>query len=273
MFSPETIAKIGSLTSDALSAVQAEIRVESKLVALPEGIGLHSLEKFAPGRYRFRGAFATGSLYDFGDYVKEKAEPGAIVAVDPKDLSAVATLNLGTTNNPGHADSRATLKIDKSAAYAALLQIDGKKLNQQDAAEWLEDWAAYVDGATATDSSELSCKQAVAAIRRITIEAARKIDSDQSQLGSTRSTLEAIEAKSSAGLMPAVIHFACKPADGFMTRSFSLRVSVITSEKPQIVLRIAGLDGIREEIGNEFRGLISSAVGDSAGVLIGSFAP
>ena len=77
------------------------------------------------------------------------------------------------------------------AAYAAMLQLNGRALSQQDAAEFLEDWPGY--WTAFHDGEAMSNPGAViAAVRNITIEALRKAESSVGQLSAQQSTGAAI---------------------------------------------------------------------------------
>jgi hypothetical protein len=58
-------------------------------------------------------------------------------------MTARSVFNIGTLDNPGHADNVASITLKKTAPFRALLQIDGRRLKQKQIAEWLEDWSDY----------------------------------------------------------------------------------------------------------------------------------
>ena len=64
----------------------------------------------------------TSSVAPFAEYVDQHKEPGAAVFVDQDAMTAVAVLNLGTPDQPGHADNIAKMVAKRMAAFAALLQ-------------------------------------------------------------------------------------------------------------------------------------------------------
>lgn len=59
-------------------------------------------------------------------------------------MLARSIFNIGTLDNPGHADNVASIKLKKTAPFRALLSINGDHLNQKQIAEWLEDWSDYL---------------------------------------------------------------------------------------------------------------------------------
>ncbi|WP_251124210.1 DUF2303 family protein, partial [Escherichia coli] len=103
----------------ALISAQGVNEIISKIgadaVALPENFRIHDLEKFNLNRFRFRGALSTASIDDFTRYSKDLADEGTRCFIDADNMRAVSVLNLGTIDEPGHADNTATLKLKKTA--------------------------------------------------------------------------------------------------------------------------------------------------------------
>lgn len=238
-------------------------------VGLPDHFTLHDLEKYLPNRRRARGMMETSSIQDFAYYVTKNAEPGAMVFVHSKSMVANAVLNLGTPEAPGHADNRAQIKPDTTAAYAALRAIaQGQALDQTRVAEFLEDWAPHIS--CFKDEGEVSLKHAIAAVRNITIEGLRKVEASEQQLSASKSTFESVSA-SSKDPLPTTIYFRCEPYQGFQSRLFVLRLGIRTSEKPAITLRIVNVELHEEQMAQELANRVSAAVNDACPVLIGDY--
>jgi uncharacterized protein YfdQ (DUF2303 family) len=224
-----------------------------------------SLEKLNNFRSRFRGAFGTSVLSEFAAYLK--ANPGGVGFIDPKMCTAKMFLNLGTPGLPGHADWTATLWLDNTAAFAAVLAIDGRQQSQRSLVEWMEDWSGnlrQVDGG--------SISGVVSLVRALTIKSNSEVTHTDKDFGAKKSALEEIEARSTSAI-PTHVNFRCAPHVGFQDRDFPLRLSIITGEKPALVLRIVSKEALFEEIANEFKDLLIKAVGDAASMTIGSFDP
>ncbi|EAA9678197.1 DUF2303 family protein, partial [Salmonella enterica] len=113
---------------------------------LPAGTGVESLERFALERFRFRGAMTTTSIEDFVRYSKgyASATEKARCFIDADHMTARSVFNIGTLDNPGHADNVASITLKQTAPFRALLQINGERLKQKQIAEWLEDWSDYL---------------------------------------------------------------------------------------------------------------------------------
>lgn len=244
------------------------------LVALPEEFNLHDLEPYLLNRRRQRGLMVTSALKDFAVYCETHADTGASVFVDADSMTATAVLNLGSPDEPGHADNRARLELRKTAAYQALLQHTqaGRALGQAVAAEFLEDWTDLVQCYT-DDGASTKTTYAVAAIRKLTIEAMRKLESSEQSLSASRSAFESVQATSAAPI-PTAIHFRCQPYHGLAERTFVLRLGVQTGgDKPTIVLRVIKAEQHAEEMAQQLAELVRSELGDTCQVALGTYNP
>ncbi|EGK6378035.1 YfdQ family protein [Salmonella enterica] len=239
---------------------------------LPDGTNVESLERFSLERFRFRGAMTTSSIDDFARYSKgyASANDPARCFIDADNMTARSVFNIGTLDNPGHADNVASITLKKTAPFRALLQIDGQRLKQKQIAEWLEDWSDYLLAFDA-DGNTMQISQAAQAVRRITIQQATQQDHETSDFAGKKSLMQSVEA-SSKDVMPVAFEFKCVPYEGLGERRFSLRNSLLTSDEPCFVLRIVQLEAQEEEIANEFRDLlISKFDGESVETFIGNF--
>lgn len=261
-----TIEKIESLV---LSGARP-LTTPFPAMLVPSGVSIKSLECFQPLRNRFRGSFATSVLSEFAAYVRANPKGVGFIA-DGDALAARVFFNLGDAAEPGHADWTATLTVQPTAAWAAVMAVDGKRLSQRELAEWIEDWADYTSALTSADDV-MHLSMAVAAIHNITISAKTEVGHSEKDFGAARTALEDIEAKSAGGL-PKFLVFEAQPALGFRCRTARLRVAVITGEKPALTLRIVGKEALLEDIRREFRELVLREIGDAAVMTIGSFNP
>lgn len=270
------------LTKEALAALleqQAIIAADTAVagafrsdgaVALPDHFKLHDIEAMLPYRRRARGAMHTPLLADFAEYVKTRRVPGSAVFVNPDRMQAVAVLNLGTVEKPGHADDLAVLAEDMTAEYKALLAIaDGRGRAQRDIAEFLEDWEPHItcrDGETM-----LPTVRAIAAVRRMTIEALRKQETAEQSLSAEQSTFESIAATSKEPL-PTFITFTCGAYAGLAPRPFVMRMGVGTGgDKPMLQLRIINHELHKQEMARELAQNVREVLGHVLPVAVGSY--
>ncbi|WP_244581861.1 DUF2303 family protein, partial [Escherichia coli] len=73
-------------------------------------------------------------------------------------------------------------------------------------------------------------------------------------------------------IMPVAFEFKCVPFEGLKERPFKLRLSIITGDRPVLVLRIIQLEAVQEDMANEFRDLLVEKFKDSnVETFIGTF--
>ncbi|ECY3259719.1 DUF2303 family protein [Salmonella enterica subsp. enterica serovar Alachua] len=239
---------------------------------LPENTSVESLERFSLERFRFRGAMDTTSIDDFVRYSSGYADAGepARCFIDAENMAARSIFNIGTLDNPGHADNVSTIKLKKTAPFRALLGINGDRLSQKQIAEWLEDWKDYLIAFDA-DGNTMQITQAAQAVRRVTIQQATQADHEDGDFAGKKSLMQSIEA-SSKDVMPVAFEFKCVPYEGLSERAFSMRNSLLKSNDPCFVLRIVQLEAQEEAIANEFRDLlIDKFDGKPVETFIGNF--
>lgn len=186
-------------------------------------------------------------------------------------MAARAFFNLGTAEQPGHGDYTATLTLPPTAAFAALLKIDGAKLPKKALAEWLEDWHEFLLPEYAEGEAALA--RAITAIRKITIKSKSESTSTTGTFNAARSALEEVEAQSSNDL-PIGLDFVCEPYLGPTSRGFHLPLSVLTGDdKPVLVLRWQQREVVIEKIAQELKNVLAEQLGGTATLTIGTFNP
>lgn len=270
MFDKEAIEALQHAAgiANAAMAIQGAM-TDDAVVGLPNHFALHDLERYLPNRRRARGSMETSSIKDFAAYVATHHEPGASVFVSPKSMAANAVLNLGTPDAPGHADNRSQFTPRMTAAYTALSQVaQGQALEQSRVAEFLEDWGHAIE--CFHDSERLVIGKAIAAVRAITIEGLRKVESTEQQLSASKSAFESVTA-SSKDTLPTFIYFKCVPYHEFAERTFVMRLGIRTSDKPAITLRIINREQHDEDMADELRAKVNEAITDGVPVLVGDY--
>lgn len=277
LLEPQSINAAATALQLAVSAFVASGEDTRGLVVLPNHFGVNDLEAHLPERRRARGTMNTSSVQCFAEYINHQAagaESTVSVFVDAPRMKAVAVLNLGTVDEPGHADNRAIYSPTQTAAYVALRHITSNPMTQKDVAEWMEDWVHLISPRGADDLVIIP-KLAIDAVRRITIDESRKVESEAASLQATRSTLEQVVARSAAGNLPAFIDVALKPYLGFDERTFSMRLSIITTGKdPMLRLRVVKAEEHAEQMANELLGQVEQAInGDLVNLYTGTYEP
>jgi uncharacterized protein YfdQ (DUF2303 family) len=278
MFDKEAIIALqqGASITSALAALQGRDSTDH-LAALPSDFKLHDLEQYLPNRRRARGTMSTESVQDFAKYFQDHVEQGTVF-VDKDTMKAVGILNLGNPEHgPGHADNKAVLSLKSLAAYDALRKVaNGQAQTQTAVAEWMEDWQDLITCFNHPDGEDIGGKititKAIAAVRSITIDAARKVESEEGQLSASKSAFESVKA-SSKHTLPTHIYFETVPYMGLQARTFVLRLGILTTgDKTSIVLRPAKMEEHQQEMAQEFAGIVvKSLEATSYPVLIGSY--
>ena len=184
MFDATAIEKLAEAQAITAATAAATEGLDTGLAALPDGYTIHDLENMQATRRRARGVMGTSVIADFATYVLQHKEEGATVFVNPDEMTATAVLNLGKPDGPGHADNIAKLGLKRTAAYAALRNIaTGAGHKQATMAEFFEDWPGELH--FFNEEGAIAAPKAIAAIRKVTIEALRKVEcSEQSLCGS-----------------------------------------------------------------------------------------
>lgn len=261
------------LLMQAQAITAANVPTPPGRLALPKDYQVHDIEKALTARVRQRGRMSTVNVADFAHYIAAHSQIGATVFINPHAIEAVAVLNLGDWKTPGHADDTAHFTPPQTAAYKALLAVaGGTQRTQTEVAEFLEDWPDLIK--CFHDGDALAPAQAIAAIRRITIEATRKSENAEGQLSAEKSTFEKVSAASGADRLPTHIYFTCVPFLGLKERTFVLRLALRTGgDKPAITLRITKAEQHQEDMLGEFQRLVDSSINGEIPVRVGTYAP
>jgi len=271
----ETLLEVGA---ERASMMTEALNIEgNELIALPKDYALHDLERYRLHRRRFRGSFSTSALADFITYVKRNAEstsggrPQGFISADAPEASLF--FNLREQNGvPGHGDWTAALSLDKTAAYAAMLSIEGRPLTQRQLTDWIEDWQPNIV-ALAGDDTPITLPRAVVAISKLDISGSKTSTHTDGHFAAAKSSMESVEAKLT-DTMPQQFLFECEPYTGLSARTFHLRVSILTNhEDPRLVLRIIQKEAMQEDITREFKKLLLEELGSVADLTIGTFKP
>lgn len=268
MITKEVLDGLANKSAAITAALEAIDGSNNAVIALPDDFNLHDLERYSYTRRRARGLMTTSSIADFAAYVGAHQEAGASVFIHADSMQAVAVLNLGTKDSPGHADNRAALAMRKTAAFIALLKIAAQHQQQVSVAEFLEDWREHIQCSNA--NGDVPTPRAVAAVRKITIEEMGRRQSEVQQLSVSRSAMETVKAVESDDL-PTTITFTCVPYVGLPGRAFSVRLGIITGAKPSLSLRVVNIERHEEEMADELVGLVEAAVDPAIPCLAGAY--
>lgn len=234
---------------------------DAPTVIIPQDFQIKSLEPYMAKRDNYRFTFKTENIKDFIQYGIDFDQAGASCFVDSSGMIAKTVFDLGTLEEPLHQEHKAYLSLDKTAAFSKLLSMNGAKLSQRQASDFIEDWDREII-IRSTNGEYMNAKEAAASLRDLTIESARKINTKVDDYSESMSTMEKVEAKNKH-LLPGEIKFGCVPYLHLEEQSFVIRVSLITSgDTPQLSFRIIKLESIKEEIAENFKQILIDGLED-----------
>lgn len=267
---------IKQIQTDAAAVCAAleivNLKTAEPVVALPDNFKVTSLDKYMANKSRFTGVFATSRPASFVKY-HESQNREVDVFVDPKKMTALSIYDLGTLAEPGHCGHNAKLTMERTAEFSAYITTVGMTVSQRDLAEWLGDWRDYI---TAIDEDDVTIpiKALISTVRNITVEALAKRDTVEGSYSSNKSTLESVEAKSSAGKLPKVIKFTCVPYNGLPEQTFVFRISIKPAADKTTFgsYRVRG-DAEDEKTAENFCMLIEKELGGVSNIYHGTFTP
>ena len=248
-----------------------------------------SLESMMAHRARLRGQFKTGDLDAFVDYIKVRQTHTGVpmerlmVAIDAMEMRARAIFNVGTADAPGHADDAAHLTLRPTPAYHAILSIDGKRLTQKALAEWLDDWCGYLLPFYADEPPPevtpasvpmmpiaTATRNAIRAVRNITIRKASEANNEIANLKARVSTLSTIDARSDAEELPSGFVAYTPLYDWLPLMELRLALSLSTDETPTLALRIVQAAETHRVATEHFKDFLMQRLSD-AFIVIGNY--
>lgn len=280
----DTLRHIEACSAKAQKQQQRELDeavLTNGIYVAPNHYTVHDLEHMLPTPRRQRGTYSTNNLQNFASFVIacDENEQGQVF-IDPSKHTATCIFNLGSAATPGHGDHKAIYTPEATAAYACLKVILNRGfVSQTDMAEWLEDWQHALRCTGPEAGEQIPVQQAIAAVRNLTIEAAKTAESAEQSLSASRSSLESVKAYSKTGKLPAWLHLGAQPYKDLPERTFDLRLSVKCTEKaPLLALRLAKAEQVAEEIATQTVEAVRTAIPqtpdrDLPPVLIGSYTP
>lgn len=264
----QTIEHIEKNTS-ALKAANRLDECDDPVALVPNGYTIKRLDYYNAQPERFRGVFTTTSIHHFVEYANEQGEVFCLVNAD--DMCAVSYFDLGNPEQPGHGEHRARLNLKITAPFQELLQDNGKTFSQKRFAEWLEDWREFITPMSG-DDKPIDIKQAIQAVRKVTINEMKSAEHSQNTFSSAKSTMEKMDANSESNL-PEKLTFTCQPYSELSIYEFQTRISLITSgSEPVFTFRIIQLETAQEKMAQEFCDTLGAGLErEEARVFIGDF--
>ena len=267
-----------SLTPEAMKHIEGRAKAGEEVIGsnvkfdailLPNDMSIQSTEHLQEYKNRFEGQFYTDSIDSFAEYVNKQPEKTCFI--NSRKPRASAIFDLGTLDEPEHCVHRSLIELATTAAYDALTEFTQHRQDQSDLAMFMEDWRFCI---TATDDSgeEMDTNKAIMAIRKITIDAKNKSESEIRSFSTNKSINEQIEASSQGDPLPAWITFSCIPYHGLKQRDFPMRVQAsVARNEISFNMKVQNLEHIIEKTVEEFRGLVTEALDKGVEIFTGTF--
>lgn len=267
------IDKIGALTSAIATTVNDGTSGEA--LYLPPGATLGRAEQFAASPRFHRHHYNTERLADFVAYAKASANAMSsdhpTAYVQPDGSGAQAVFDHGDGDEPHWGHHQAILKLKPAPAWKSAQAMAAGTKSQQQVIDWLEDWAGNVI-AHAQDGTNIEPHRAIAALRRVKLEAKATITNIEGDMSRQRSALESIEANGDSDTLPAYFILISPLYVGTIKHDIVIRLGVREGDgKPALALRIVGVDRLAEETSAWVEQQLSEQLGDAlAGVYVGT---
>lgn len=235
-------------------------------VMVPDNFKMQSIEKYLPAPSRKKGAFNTSLIESFTNYCTQELEQSehnhAACFINADRLSANAIFDVGTINDPKHAENTASFILEKTQEFIAILEANNNKLGQLDFTYWLEDYRPYVADLFDSAGESIDFKKGIHALRKITFTAQTESNHTEEHLSSEQSGFTRIEAKSGAEQnLPATIEFRCKPSPDL--EEISIHARIIPQNSPrgvEIKLQLIQLERIKQDLAISFKEMIQDSL-------------
>ena len=258
------------LESNATMDLGAKLKdTDFPAIALPDNYKVSSLEVFQEHRNYFRAGFSTTHITSFASYYAGM-DSAPVVYVDPSKMTAACIYDIGTIEKPGHCTHASRVELLKAPAFREFEHIAGGEITQRRAAEFIEDWAPFIN-AFDEEGKEILAKNLVATIRRITVESLANVDSSVGNYAQSKSTIQSVEAKSSAGSLPAVIVLTVVPYAGLPEYEFNFRMTIKTEDSIGLIFRRIREEEDSEKIADSFVEVLKGLLPEDSGFLQGIY--
>lgn len=267
------IDKIGALTETIALAITNA--TGDAALYLPPGASLQRAEQFAGSPRFHRHHYATERLADFVAYAKAAAIPMSsdhpTAYVRPDGSGALAVFDHGDSDEPQWGHHTATLKLKPTPAWQAALMTASTTRTQQQVIDWLDDWATHIT-AHAQDGADIDNRRAIAALRRVKIEARGTVVNVEGDMSRQRSAMESIEASGDTDTLPTYFVLHSPLFVGTNPLEIVIRLGVRDADgKPVLALRIVGAERLAEETSAWVEQHLQTELGEHmAGVYVGT---
>lgn len=269
------VKQISELAIAAQGKMPIKVSENASIAIVPESFQLHSTERFNPQRDRFRGQHTTSSIESFSEYVKfrnPQEDVNLQTFIDTDDgLRAKTFFNLGDEIDPGHGDDTAILSLERKAEFHKALQVNGRRLDQQQLIDFVDDWAEFLEAHN--ESGQIDLDKAIRALRKVKITKGSELDSQVRDFGHQVSAMEKLEATGVDENLPHFFLLNTECFHGLNLRQvkLSLRISANNDSAPGFILRVVGEEALTEALAAEFKDLLTEKLADQGQIFNGTF--
>lgn len=227
--------------------------VDKPMIIVPNDYKLIDLEQYEPTPSQFRGTFKTTLIDEFAGYINTNGTDKTCIFINPDTEIAAAIIDMGTANNPEWGKHRAELKLKKLPEFKKLTELNNTVLSQLDFIDFAEDFAGSIQFVN-DEMVPIDFRQAIAAIRKLTINSTQNSESTVGNFNASHSSLDAIEIKANGSKPPHGFTFTCAPYDAFPDLAINCQIRYLTEGKNvNLKFRVSLLDQIINHIGIDFK--------------------
>lgn len=239
------------------AASSAELITFTPTIALPDGVTIHSLEKYSSAPVRMRQNFHTERPSDFIAYVSDNKSDSTSIYVAADGARTKAILDHGTVDFPEFGEHTALLNLKKTRAFIALETLCSKSRNQQDLIDYLEDWAKDGTAECLRDGEKVNTALAIVAVRKVEIKASAQSTHAQGDFNVATSSVASLDVTGATERMPTHIVLKSPIYNVTAERDIVCRIGITGDEgKPQIRLRIMQIEMHEEAVAREIESLM-----------------
>lgn len=222
----------------AASVLATALEFEQPVAALSQDIQLHDIERYLPHPKRQAGTFGTASIDDFVQYISANAgadgSAGSTLLIDEDKLAAIAILDFGSRQLPGHKNLKAILTLETTSTLLAFKKLAEKtEVGQREFAEFIEghfgNCEFYRESGDAL--GVIDTKAALKAIGSVDAERIKRSNSTVAPLSASASTFEQITISDATASLPTRMVFTCAWRYGLPEVSVSCRIRILADEE------------------------------------------
>lgn len=242
----------------ALAATNYDKFNTRNFAMVPDGFKTESLEKYDDAPDLHRETFKTKYLSEFFGYA-EKQDSVPTVFVDENSMSATAIFDRSTPIQPSWQQHKAIIKLEKTPALVALLNLDTKNLSQDELIDFAIDWKDNI--IFWSDDEALTHNDALTRLRKLKISKTSEQESNRGDFKASASAIEQIAIDAQGLPLPSHFIFTTEPYLQFEKREYLGQIRALGDDnKPLLKYRLMGLPAIEQQIAEEFKQRIGGGI-------------